>query len=54
MKRQDIPKHLRHLTDEKLKALFYLFRGKYEQSLQRARNGRYTKLCIRARPQRLT
>jgi hypothetical protein len=28
MKREDIPKHLRHLTDEKLKALFYLFRGK--------------------------
>ena len=23
MKREDIPKHLRHLTDEKLKALFY-------------------------------
>ena len=26
MKREDIPKHLRHLTKEKLKALFYLFR----------------------------
>jgi len=26
MKREDIPKHLRHLTDEKLKALFHLFR----------------------------
>jgi len=28
MDRNNIPKHLRHLTDEKLKALFYLFRGK--------------------------
>jgi len=26
MKREDIPKHLRHLTIEQLKALFYLFR----------------------------
>ena len=26
MKREDIPKHLRHLSDEALKALFYLFR----------------------------
>lgn len=28
MDRNNIPKHLRHLTDEKLKALLYLFRGK--------------------------
>jgi hypothetical protein len=27
MKREDIPKHLRHLEDWKLKALFYLFRS---------------------------
>jgi len=27
MKREDIPKHLRHLTKEKLKALFHLFRN---------------------------
>jgi hypothetical protein len=28
MNRNDIPKHLRHLSDEKLKALFYLFRAR--------------------------
>jgi hypothetical protein len=28
MKREDIPKHLRHLEDWKLKALFYLFRAR--------------------------
>lgn len=27
MKREDIPKHLRHLSDEALKGLFYLFRA---------------------------
>jgi hypothetical protein len=27
MDRNNIPKHLRHLTEEQLKALFYLFRG---------------------------
>jgi len=27
MKREDIPKHLRHLTEEQLKALFHLFRN---------------------------
>jgi hypothetical protein len=27
MDRNTIPKHLRHLTEEQLKALFYLFRG---------------------------
>jgi hypothetical protein len=27
MKREDIPKHLRHLTKEQLKALFHLFRN---------------------------
>jgi len=26
MKREDIPKHLRHLTDEQLKLLFRLFK----------------------------
>lgn len=26
--RRKIPKHLRHLSDEKLKALFHLFRGR--------------------------
>jgi hypothetical protein len=26
MKREDIPKHLRHLEEWRLKALFYLFR----------------------------
>jgi len=28
MKREDIPKHLRHLEEWRLKALFYLFRRK--------------------------
>lgn len=28
MKREDIPKHLRHLEEWRLKALFYLFRAK--------------------------
>ena len=27
MKRKDIPKHLRHLEEWKLRALFYLFRS---------------------------
>ena len=27
MKREDIPKHLRHPTEEQLKALFHLFRN---------------------------
>ena len=28
MKREDIPKHLRHLEEWKLRALFYLFRAR--------------------------
>ena len=27
--RKKIPKHLRHLSDKVVKALFYLFRGKF-------------------------